>query len=221
MSGTVAILSGGMDSTTMLHALKKNSAFPDDLHALSFDYGQKHARELDFAFTTCCGLEVPHEVMSLRSLKLFGSSTLTDEERPVPDGHYTAEVMKATVVPNRNMVMLSLSIARCLSLGFSRVAYGAHSGDHTIYPDCRPEFIHAMHDAAQLCDWTPVALDAPFYNLTKAEIVSLGEGLGVPWTGTWSCYKGGDIHCGTCGTCVERKEAFVDAGVVDPTGYLA
>lgn len=129
--------------------------------------------------------------------------------------------MKATVVPNRNMILLSLAAGHALSIGFDTIAYAAHAGDHTIYPDCRPEFANAMETALNLADWEPLRLHRPFVNLTKKDLVQLGDQLGAPLHKTWSCYAGRDLHCGKCGTCVERKEAFSLANITDPTKYEA
>jgi len=137
----------------------------------------------------------------------------------VPAGHYTNETMKLTVVPNRNMIMLSVAIGWAVSGKADAVAYAAHAGDHTIYPDCRPAFIEAIRQAAALCDWHRVELLTPFVGKTKRDIVRLGAELDVPFGQTWSCYVGGEVHCGRCGTCVERREAFKSAGVDDPTVY--
>ena len=128
--------------------------------------------------------------------------------------------MKSTVVPNRNMIMLSLAAARAIAVGADGVAYAAHSGDHAIYPDCRPEFADAVAAALRICHYTPIELERPFVDMTKADIVRLGAELGVDFSKTWSCYKGGEKHCGKCGTCVERREAFRLAGVPDPTEYM-
>ncbi len=150
---------------------------------------------------------------------MLGGSSLTDPAVDVPLGHYEAENMKATIVPNRNMVFLAVATAWAISQKAQYIAYAAHSGDHAIYPDCRPEFADAMAQAIKLADWHPVELLRPFVSKTKAEIVKLGQELGVPYQWTWSCYQGGSVHCGACGTCIERREAFALAGVPDPTEY--
>jgi 7-cyano-7-deazaguanine synthase len=213
----VAVVSGGMDSVTLAHSLRAEG---HDLALLSVDYGQRHARELACAAACAARLGVPHRVADLRALApLLGGSSLTDPAVPVPEGHYAAESMKATVVPNRNMILLAVAAGWAISRGAEAVAIGAHAGDHAIYPDCRPEFADAMDRALSLCDWSPVRVLRPFIGETKAGIAALGARLGVPWAETWSCYKGGDAHCGRCGTCVERREAFELAGVPDPTRY--
>ncbi|MCB0346588.1 MAG: 7-cyano-7-deazaguanine synthase QueC [Bdellovibrionales bacterium] len=214
---TLVVYSGGIDSTVLLFEML---AAGEEVGAISFDYGQRHSRELVTASRICGGRGVRHKVVDFGAMsELLVGSSLTDSSIPVPDGHYTDESMKATVVPNRNMLMLSAAIAAGLSSGFDAVAYGAHAGDHTIYPDCRPEFVEAMQHAAALCDWKQIKLLAPFLKWSKADIVRRGAELNVPFEQTWSCYKGGAAHCGTCGTCVERREAFELAGIVDPTHY--
>ena len=153
------------------------------------------------------------------SSDLLAGSALTSSEIEVPEGHYAEDNMKATVVPNRNMILLSVAAGWAISSKYDRIAYAAHSGDHAIYPDCRNEFAEALDGAIRLADWHEVSLYRPFVDMTKADIVSLGAKLGVPFEKTWSCYKGQDLHCGRCGTCVERREAFYLAGVDDPTTY--
>ena len=217
MEKVVAIYSGGMDSTVLLYHLHSQGY---DVKALSVDYGQRHRKELDSARTICRMLGITHEVADLRGIThLLKGSSLTDSEIDVPEGHYAEESMKVTVVPNRNMIMLSVAIGYAISLGANFVAYGAHAGDHVIYPDCRPEFASAVNTAAMLADWHQVELLRPFIRLTKAEIAKRGTELNVPFDQTWSCYKGGERHCGRCGTCVERAEAFRLAGIDDPTLY--
>ncbi len=214
---TVLIYSGGLDSTTLLYALKAEGR---DLKALSINYGQRHSRELEFAKNICAKLGVEHRTVDLSTLKpLLGGSSQTDSNVEVPEGHYAAENMKLTVVPNRNMLMLSVAAAWAISEKADTIAYAAHSGDHAIYPDCRPEFVDALNGALALADWHKVSIERPFINITKGGIVKLGAKLGVPYADTWSCYKGKEEHCGACGTCVERREAFVEAGVADPTKY--
>ncbi|NDC37447.1 MAG: 7-cyano-7-deazaguanine synthase QueC [Proteobacteria bacterium] len=213
----VCLASGGMDSSVLLSLLKAKGY---GVHALSIHYGQRHERELESAATVARILAIPHRVVDLRSLKpLFAGSSLTDESLSVPHGHYAEESMKSTVVPNRNMIMLSVAAAWAMSLKAAHVAYAAHSGDHTIYPDCRPEFADALNTAIGLADWHTVTLLRPFIGMTKGQICAEGQKLGVTFADTWSCYEGGMVHCGRCGTCVERKEAFLAAGVSDPTRY--
>lgn len=223
----VVILSGGMDSAVLLHHVARHSTH---VRALSFDYGQRHRKELDQARLIVQDLMsrglpnieelgwTPVDLSAIRPLIAKGSQTGEEE---VPEGHYAEESMKLTVVPNRNMIMLSVAIGYAITLGYDTVAYGAHAGDHTIYPDCRGSYVEAMAEAIRLCDFDPPTLRAPFVEMGKHEVCRLGRVLGVPFELTWSCYKGGEKHCGKCGTCVERKEAFVLANVHDPTEYAA
>ena len=209
--------SGGMDSTVLLHHM---IAAGNSVRALSVDYGQRHGRELQSAAQICAALGVEHRIADLRTLGgIIGGSSLTSADVPVPDGHYAEETMKATVVPNRNMILLAVAAGWAMSVKADAVAFAAHSGDHAIYPDCRPEFADAVGHAIKLADWHSVDLIRPFIQLTKADIVRRGTELKVPFAQTWSCYKGGEHHCGCCGTCIERREAFYLAGVSDPTSY--
>ncbi len=220
---TVAIVSGGMDSTTLLYQLVDLRA---EVVALSFGYGQRHRKELDYAARSCERLGVEHRVVDLSALKsLISASSLTGD-MDVPDGHYSAEVMRQTVVPNRNAIMLSIAAGAAMNRPATSVAIAGHGGDHFIYPDCRPTFVAAISEAmrraaddALFGDEPFVGVYAPFLTQSKADIAVEGDRLGVDWLTTWSCYKGGERHCGRCGTCVERREAFRLAGVVDPTPY--
>jgi len=213
----VIIYSGGLDSTVLLYELRQQG---HTLKALSVDYGQRHRRELGSAASICAALGIEHRIADLRSITpLLAGSSLTSIEVAVPEGHYAEDNMKATVVPNRNMIMLAVAAGWAISQKADAVAFAAHCGDHAIYPDCRTEFADAIGQAIQLADWHAVILMRPFVNLTKADIAKRGAELGVPFAQTWSCYKGGVIHCGVCGTCVERREAFYLSGVADPTVY--
>jgi 7-cyano-7-deazaguanine synthase len=212
----VVIHSGGLDSSVLLYHLQHEGA---TVRALSVDYGQRHRKELASASEICASLGIEHQVADISAVQpLLACGALTGDDE-VPDGHYTDSSMKVTIVPNRNMILLSLAIGWAVSLKYDAVAYAAHSGDHAIYPDCREAFTSAMREAAHLCDWRRIDLLTPFVQLDKAAIVRIGADLAVPFAKTWSCYKGGDMHCGTCGTCVERREAFELAGVHDPTPY--
>lgn len=211
-----------MDSTVLLHHLHAIAEREGcgQLRAICVNYGQRHRRELVWAQHQCDVLGVPLQMVDLSVLReVLPGSSQTDDSVPVPEGHYAEESMKATVVPNRNMILLSIAVGHAIAHKLDAVAYGAHAGDHAIYPDCRPEFASAMQDAVALCDWRPVSLLRPFINMTKADIAKLGAELGVDFRFTWSCYKGGDVHCGKCGTCVERREAFELAQVFDSTTY--
>ena len=214
---SLVVHSGGMDSTVLLYQLLQAG---DEVKALSINYGQRHSRELEAARALCAELGVEHRVADLSGLSdLLAGSALTSSEIDVPEGHYAEDNMKATVVPNRNMILLSVAAGWAISSKYDRIAYAAHSGDHAIYPDCRNEFAEALDGAIRLADWHEVSLYRPFVDMTKADIVAVGAKLGVPFEKTWSCYKGQDLHCGRCGTCVERREAFYLAGVDDPTTY--
>jgi 7-cyano-7-deazaguanine synthase len=220
----VAIVSGGMDSVTMAHLLMQGG---NDLLVVSFDYGQRHIKELDYASWNATHLHLEHKIVDMRFMRdLLHGSSLTDDRVEVPDGHYSDESMKATVVPNRNMIMLSIAVGIAVAEKLAFVATAVHAGDHFIYPDCRPEFINTMNLATITAtadgfgSWAnnqPIL--APFMRIGKHDIVKYGAEVGVPYEMTWSCYKGGDVHCGRCGTCVERKEAFFLAKVEDPTVY--
>lgn len=217
----VAIVSGGLDSTTLAYWLASQGA---RLTLLSVDYGQRHAREIEFARETATALRAAHRVADLRSAgRLLGGSALTSPEVEVPDGHYTDESMRVTVVPNRNALMLDLAVGVAITTGAGAVAYGAHAGDHAVYPDCRQEFVAAYEQMARTANagFLPAGFQvlAPFIAMLKADIAALAGELGVTVARTWSCYRGGDVHCGTCGTCTERREAFALAGLPDPTVY--
>lgn len=214
----IIIISGGLDSTVLLY---KQIAEGHEVKALSVNYGQKHKRELLFAQVTCEKLGIEHQIVNLTEItKLLGGSSQTDQNIQVPDGHYAEESMKITVVPNRNMIMLSIAAGWAIATKSEVVCYGAHAGDHAQYPDCRIEFINELARALKLCDWNSIELEAPFANISKADIVKLGSELKVPFEKTWSCYKDGTIHCGVCGTCYERRLAFEEVGIIDPTPYL-
>ena len=214
----IAIVSGGLDSTVLLYSLVSKGY---SVHALSFDYGQRHVREIESAVASCAKLDVLHSRIDLTTLQDLLASSLTFNA-PVPEGHYAAENMKATVVPNRNAIMLSIAYGVAVSRGANYVYFGAHAGDHAIYPDCRPEFVEMLSatlgEGNEWADPIPM-IEAPFLTHSKADIVRLGAGLSVPFEDTWSCYQGLSHHCGRCGTCVERAEAFHIAGVPDPTVY--
>lgn len=212
----VLVYSGGLDSTVLLHHLLAEG---HEIHCLGIDYGQRHRRELVSGQAICERLGVEYRVVDLTAIRpLLKGSSLTDSVS-LPEGAYNIENMKSTVVPNRNMILLSLAIAWAASLRADAVAYAAHAGDHPLYPDCRPEFAQAMDRAAALCDWNPVRLLRPFIDMGKRDIVRRGAELGVPFELTWSCYQGGQRHCGRCGTCRERRDAFARAGIPDPTEY--
>ena len=213
----VVLFSGGLDSTVLTYHLINQKA---EVKLFSIDYGQRHQREISSSRMIAKLLNLNHSVLELPMIgEILGGSALTDTTIELPEGHYAEESMKKTVVPNRNMILLSLAAGHAISLNFDTVAYAAHAGDHTIYPDCRPEFADSMEKSLKLADWNEIKLYRPFVNLTKEELVRHGLELGVPFEKTWSCYAGGNLHCGKCGTCVERKEAFELVGIPDPTDY--
>ncbi len=215
----LVLVSGGMDSVSALYDSAKSHRV---VGGVSFDYGSKHnAREIPHARYHCERLGVPFEVVSLEFMGRLFKSHLLKGGGDIPDGHYEEVNMKQTVVPFRNGIMLSAAAGYAESLGAAGLVIAAHSGDHAIYPDCREEFMRAMSDAVRLGTYAGIEILRPFIALTKAGIAARGHELGVDFSHTWSCYKGGGIHCGTCGTCVERREAFLLAGLADPTEYLS
>lgn len=212
----VVIYSGGMDSFTVL-----NRAIHDgkEVYALSFDYGQKHVKELECAASVCKSLKVEHKIIDISSInQLLAGSSLTDNIE-IPEGHYEAESMKSTVVPNRNMILLSLAVGYAVSVKASQVYYGAHSGDHAIYPDCRPEFVMRMNDVCQIANYEPVEIFSPYLTVTKTDILTDGIKMGLDYSHTWTCYNGREKACGKCGACQERLEAFRDNNQTDPLAY--
>lgn len=217
----VAIVSGGMDSATLLYHLISKGY---QVHVVSFDYGQRHKKELDAAALFCKRLSVQHTILNLAFIQpLLTGSALTDQTVDVPHGYYAEENMRLTVVPNRNMMMLSIAGAIAVAEKANILALAVHAGDHFIYPDCRPEFIEAMNQALQVGNEGHSASDfqlyAPYLHVTKVEIAQEGARLGVPYEDTWTCYEGGAIHCGVCGSCQERRDGFLKAGIPDPTVY--
>jgi len=216
MVKSIVVLSGGMDSTTVLHRVVKELEKDSEVHAINIGYGQKHKKEIKMAKIQADGLNVPIVFLDIPQIKdILGGSALTDNI-DVPYGHYTEESMKLTVVPNRNMILLSLAIGYAVSIGASRVYYGAHSGDHAIYPDCRAIFVRTMTEVAKVANHMPVYIIAPYLNQDKGDIVIDGLRLGVDYKKTWTCYEGKVEPCGKCGCCVERAEAFEKAGAKDP-----
>src|SRR3954471_6921529 len=215
----VVLCSGGMDSVTALHWARTQHQI---LAAVSFDYGAKHNhREIPFAAEHAGQIGTRHEVIALDFVQRLFASNLLRGGGDIPEGHYEAENMKQTVVPFRNAIMLSIACGFAESIGGEGLVIAAHGGDHAIYPDCREDFMQAMGDAMRLGTYAGVKLLRPFIAVTKSQIAAAGAKLGVDFARTWSCYKGGAIHCGTCGTCVERREAFLQAGLPDPTEYAS
>lgn len=213
---TLLICSGGLDSVCLAY----NLAHKKELQAIiSFDYNQKHKKELSFAKQCADDLAVEHELFDLTSLTHALNNSALTSGIEVPDGHYAEETMKITEVPNRNALFLSIGFAVAIKKQLSRVALAVHGGDHFIYPDCRPDFLQAFNEMEKFSLEGRVELSAPYQAGTKADIVKDGAKYNVPFEKTWSCYKGKEIHCGRCGTCVERREAFFVAKIVDPTSY--
>jgi 7-cyano-7-deazaguanine synthase len=215
---TIVICSGGLDSVSLAHMVAANRKLTG---LVSFDYGQRHRKELDYAALCAKRLDVPHDIIDMRGIgAALTGSALTDDV-DVPDGHYAEETMRVTVVPNRNAIMLTVAYGIAAARGDQAVATAVHGGDHFIYPDCRPDFTQAFEfmQYMALDGYADVSLYTPFVHRSKADIVTEGQRHNTPFAETWSCYKGGVHHCGRCGTCVERREAFDLAGVADPTQY--
>lgn len=210
---SVMVLSGGMDSTTLLYKLLDEGK---EVRAISFNYGQRHSRELEKASATCEKLNIPHKVIDISFIKEIVSNSALTGDISVPEGHYQDENMKLTVVPNRNMIMSAIAIGYAVNLDFDEVALGVHAGDHAIYPDCRPAFIDALKQIAAVANYKPIAIYAPFLTADKGDIVIEGTRLGVDYALTHTCYKGENPPCGKCGACQERAEAFAKAGIADP-----
>jgi 7-cyano-7-deazaguanine synthase len=220
-SHAVVCVSGGLDSTVLAYWLRGKGI---ELSLVSVNYGQRHRVELRYAAGVAGAIGARHYEVDLAGYgAMLTGSALTDACVAVPDGHYTHESMRATVVPNRNAIMLDLAVGLAIATGAEAVAFGAHVGDHAIYPDCRTPFLDAYRQAVAVANEgflpTGFTVEAPFARLSKGDIVAVGASLSVPFSQTWSCYRGGRVHCGRCGTCVERREAFTTAGFADPTEY--
>jgi 7-cyano-7-deazaguanine synthase len=213
----VVLCSGGMDSVTALYWAQREHAVAA---TVSFDYGAKHNhREIPFAREHAAKLGLRHEVVALDFVERLFSSALLKGGGTIPDGHYEADNMRQTVVPFRNAIMLSIAAGLAESIGAEGLVIAAHGGDHAIYPDCREEFMRALAEAMRTGTYAGIKLLRPFIAMNKARIAAEGARLGVDFARTWSCYQGGPVHCGKCGTCVERREAFILAGLPDPTVY--
>jgi 7-cyano-7-deazaguanine synthase len=223
MENVLIIYSGGMDSATLLwHYINQGA----NINAITFDYGQRHSAEISSAnamidYIKKSGIDVRHDVIDIKSIFAhIDSSALTNPTILVPNCHYTEDVAKITVVPNRNMILMSIATGIAASRGLSKVLYAAHAGDFSIYPDCRPEFLKSLQETVKLSTlWHPVEIEAPFISMSKADIVRLGLSLNVPFELTRSCYNAGELSCGTCPTCIERIEAFQMNGAKDPIKY--
>ncbi len=216
MKDSIIILSGGMDSVTMLYDYAESIAV-----ALSFDYGSNHNRkELPMAAYHCERLGIEHIIIPLEFIKQYFHSSLLSGAEAIPEGRYDDVTMRSTVVPFRNGIMLSVAAGMAEDRTLSRILMANHSGDHAIYPDCRPAFVDAMARAVREGTYNGVELFTPYTHWTKTDIAKRGKELGIDYSKTWSCYKGGDKHCGKCGTCQERREALREAGIVDTTEYV-
>lgn len=217
---TLAVLSGGMDSTVMTYQLWNCPVLYKLTHAVNFSYGSKHnEREREKARITCQKLGLELIEIDLDFIHKHFKSDLLKSGGEVPEGHYADENMKKTVVPFRNGIMLSIATGLAESLGMDAVALGSHTGDHAIYPDCRPDFTEAMTKAIELGTWAKIELLAPLQGMNKTAIASHGAEFKVPFEDTWTCYVGGEKHCGKCGSCVERLSSFEEAGLTDPVDY--
>lgn len=215
MKDGIIVLSGGMDSVTMLHEFASEIKV-----AVSFDYGSKHnAKEIPFAALHCQRLGIQHIVIPLDFMTRYFKSSLLMDGEDIPEGNYDDENMKSTVVPFRNGIMLSVAAGLAESHGLKRLFIANHFGDHAIYPDCRAGFIKAMSEAVSEGTYEHIRIEAPYTDINKTDIAKRGAKLGINYAETWSCYKGGEKHCGKCGTCMERKEAFREARLIDPTIY--
>lgn len=212
---SIIIVSGGMDSITLLYDKKDEIAL-----AISYNYGSNHnSKELPLAKYHCDKLGIKHIIINLDFMHQYFKSSLLSGANDIPEGHYASENMKSTVVPFRNGIMLSIAIGIAESNNLKKVLIANHGGDHTIYPDCRNEFIDAMNCAAINGTFINVEIEAPYTNITKTDIAKIGKKLNINYSKTWSCYKGREYQCGVCGTCIERKEALKDAGIEDKTIY--
>lgn len=212
----VVIFSGGMDSFTVLNKALKEGY---EVHATSFNYGQRHSKELEYAKRVTTALDIPHKIVDISSInELIQGSALTDDI-DVPEGHYEETSMLQTVVPNRNMIMLSLAVGYAVSIEAEAVYFGAHSGDHAIYPDCRTQFVEAMNAVCKIANYQSVEIRAPYLDKDKIEILKDGLEMQLDYSQTWTCYNGREKACGKCGACQERLEAFKLNAQTDPIAY--
>lgn len=210
---TILVLSGGLDSTTLLYHLLD---LKHEVKCISFNYGQRHSRELEQAKKTCEKLGVEHKIIDISFMKSIASNSSLTGDIATPHGHYEAENMKLTVVPNRNMIMASIAIGWAVNLGYEAVAFGVHAGDHAIYPDCRPEFVQKLKEIAQIANFSSINILTPFLFMDKGDIAIRGKELNIDYSLTHTCYEGTEKPCGLCGACQERKMAFEKAQAIDP-----
>jgi len=216
MTKIIVVYSGGLDSFTLLNEAIRSGK---DVFALSFDYGQKHSKELDCVEKFCAQESIDSKIVDVSSIKeLFQGFSLTDEI-DIPKGHYEDDSMKSTVVPNRNMILISMALGYAVTKEAEEVWFGAHSGDHAIYPDCRPEFVEKMDAVARIANYSPIAVKAPYIAMSKTEILAIGLNMQLDYGLTWTCYEGKELACGSCGACHERLESFAANNVIDPIKY--
>ena len=216
MTKIIVVYSGGLDSFTLLNEAIRSGK---DVSALSFDYGQKHNKELHFVEKFCAQESIDSKIVNVSSIKeLFQGSSLTDEI-DIPKGHYEDDSMKSTVVPNRNMILISLALGYAVTKEAEEVWFGAHAGDHAIYPDCRPGFVEKMDAVARIANYSPIAVKAPYIAMSKTEILAIGLNMQLDYGLTWTCYEGKELACGSCGACHERLESFAANNVIDPIKY--
>ena len=226
----MVVYSGGMDSFTVLHAALESC---EEVHAINFNYGQRHSVEIDMARQVCYANNVSFHQVDISAISSIINNSALTGDIDVPKGHYEDESMKQTVVPNRNMMLLSMAAAYAINIGADSIWYGAHSGDHAIYPDCRPQFVEAMQSVLAICDYNAIELIVPFIHDDKTGILKWGSNLGLDYSKTWTCYDpqqsqetmGDDDRwtakaCGKCGSCTERLEAFRNLGLTDPLEYV-
>jgi len=216
MTKIIVVYSGGLDSFTLLNEAIRSGK---DVFALSFDYGQKHSKELDCVEKFCAQESIDSKIVDVSSIKeLFQGFSLTDEI-DIPKGHYEDDSMKSTVVPNRNMILISMALGYAVTKEAEEVWFGAHAGDHAIYPDCRPEFVEKMDAVARIANYSPIAVKAPYIAMSKTEIIAIGLNMQLDYGLTWTCYEGKELACGSCGACHERLESFAANNVIDPIKY--
>ena len=216
MTKIIVVYSGGLDSFTLLNEAIRSGK---DISALSFDYGQKHRKELHFVEKFCTQESIDSKIVDISSIKeLFQGSSLTDDI-DIPKGHYEDDSMKSTVVPNRNMILISLALGYAVTKEAEEVWFGSHAGDHAIYPDCRPEFVEKMDAVARIANYSPIAVKAPYIAMSKTEILAIGLNMQLDYGLTWTCYEGKELACGSCGACHERLESFAANNVIDPIKY--
>jgi len=216
MTKIIVVYSGGLDSFTLLNEAIRSGK---DVFALSFDYGQKHSKELDCVEKFCAQESIDSKIVDVSSIKeLFQGFSLTDEI-DIPKGHYEDDSMKSTVVPNRNMILISMALGYAVTKEAEEVWFGAHAGDHAIYPDCRPEFVEKMDAVARIANYSPIAVKAPYIAMSKTEILAIGLNMQLDYGLTWTCYEGKELACGSCGACHERLESFAANNVIDPIKY--